>query len=246
MACPYTSNARNMHKARSEFKPAGKTFIGDVKAQSDLCSHPYNLDLHGFTSGKEIHVDGNLKPVFSLSKTSLHADILAVPTEQWFEDLPVIPWAERTSEKLLWRGSNTGIHYSKDTPWQQSQRIRAVNLTRPNAAGTVDILPPAMYPNKKAQLSEAVSHVPAAELNSKMFDVSFAGSPIRKSYVCPGFGICVDTPLINRMRCRGWYLRRAARLVRLPKDPDDFRGSPQLQIRFGHVCSLALLSIAIC
>jgi hypothetical protein len=180
MACPYTSNARNPHKKDSESKPGGKTFISGISSQTDLCAHPYNLALHGFTSGKEIHVDGHLKPVFSLSKTALHADILAVPTEQWVESLPGIPWAERTSNKLLWRGSNTGIFYSKDTPWQQSQRIRAVNITSHSAAGIVDVLFPASYSSKKAQLSQAVFPIPSADINSKVFDVSFAGSPIRK------------------------------------------------------------------
>ena len=180
MACPYTSNARNMQKNHEDFKPTGKNFVADLKAQSDLCTHPYNLALHGVTQGREVHVDGQLKPVFSLSKTSLHADILAVPVEQWLEDLPVVPWAERTSDKLLWRGSNTGTHYAADRPWRNSHRVRAINLTRPDAPGSVDLLPPALYPNKKAQLSQAVSRIPAAELNKKIFDIAFAGSPIRR------------------------------------------------------------------
>lgn len=169
-----------MHKNPDDFRPAGKNFVSDLKAQSDLCAHPYNLALHGVTSGREVHIDGKLKPVFSLSKTSLHADILAVPVEQWREDLPVLPWPERTSDKLLWRGSNTGIHYAQDTPWRNSHRVRAINLTRPDATGSIDLLPPALYPNKKEQLSQAVSRVPAAELNQKMFDVAFTGSPMRR------------------------------------------------------------------
>jgi hypothetical protein len=181
IACPYSSNARSMHKKPSDFKLAGKSFVADVKAQSNLCAHPYNLDLHGLTSGKDVHVGKKLLPVFSLSKTSLHADVLAVAVEQRSKKRPVKPWAERTSDKLLWRGSNTGAHYAKNTPWQQSHRIRAVNVTRHDVEGTVDVLPPASYPNGDAQLAEALSRLPATELNSKMFDVAFTGSPIRKS-----------------------------------------------------------------
>lgn len=107
-----------------------------------------------------VDVGGFVKPVFSLSKTTLHSDILAVPVEQWVEDLPVVPWAERTSDKLLWRGSNTGMHYAKHTPWQNSHRIRAINLTRPDAEGFVDVLPPAFHRHGKKQLlSGELSHI---------------------------------------------------------------------------------------
>ncbi|KAJ9105552.1 hypothetical protein QFC19_003534 [Naganishia cerealis] len=178
VACAYTSNARKPALRDLNSKPYGKSFVSDVSAQFDLCKHPYNIDLHGVTAGEEPHVSGYVKPIFSLSKTSLHADILAVPVEQWVEDLPVMPWDKRTSNKLLWRGSNTGTYYAKDEPWMKSQRIRAVNLTRPDVEGYVNVLPPAFYAEKKKPLREAVSYQVLGDLNEKMFDVSFAGSPI--------------------------------------------------------------------
>jgi hypothetical protein len=164
-------------------KPFGKSFVSDVSAQFDLCKHPYNIPLHGVTAGKTPYVDGYIKPIFSLSKTSLHADILAVPVEQWIEDRPVVPWDKRTSNKLLWRGSNTGTHYAKNGDWQKSQRIRAVNLTRPDAEGSVSVLPPAFYPQKKQPLKEAATYRSLQDMNERMFDVSFAGYPIR-TYLC--------------------------------------------------------------
>ncbi|KAJ9096751.1 hypothetical protein QFC21_005021 [Naganishia friedmannii] len=179
VACPYTSNTRNPALHDPDAKPLGKSFVSDVSAQFDLCKHPYNIPLHGVTAGKQPFVDGYVKPIFSLSKTSLHADILAVPVEQWIEDLPVVPWDKRTSDKLLWRGSNTGTHYAKDKSWHNSQRVRAVNLTRPDAEGLVSVLPPAFHPLKKQPLKEAASYQPLQDINKRMFDVSFAGYPIQ-------------------------------------------------------------------
>jgi hypothetical protein len=182
-ACPYTSNARTGDR-QARLKSSGKHFVADVKAQSDLCLHPYNIPLHGVTSGKRPLFGGFVQPVFSLSKTTLHSDILAVPVEQWVEDLPVVPWADRTSDKLLWRGSNTGMHYARDTPWQSSHRIRAINMTRPDAEGFVDVLPPALPASqrneRKQLLGDAVQHLSMADTNKNMFDVAFAGPPIRE------------------------------------------------------------------
>jgi hypothetical protein len=204
VACPYTSNARNPALHDPEAKPFGKSFVSDVFAQFDLCKHPYNIPLHGVTAGKEPYVDGYVKPIFSLSKTSLHADILTVPVEQWIDDLPVVPWDKRTSNKLLWRGSNTGTQYKNNGSWQKSQRIRAINLTRPDAHGSIDVLPPAFYPEKKKPLREATSHLSLQDVNQRMFDVSFAGHPIRK-YLSAGpaslvLRLTCTLPPLNRMR----------------------------------------------
>ncbi|KAJ9114776.1 hypothetical protein QFC22_005652 [Naganishia vaughanmartiniae] len=186
-ACPYASNVRKSAPYNPDAKPFGKSFVSDVSAQYDLCKHPYNIPLHGFTAGKEPYVDGYIKPIFSLSKTSLHADILAVPVEQWIKDLPVVPWNKRTSNKLLWRGSNTGTEYTKAINWQNSQRIRAVNLTRPDAEGFANVLPPAFHPQKKQPLEEVASSQSLQDMNKRMFDVSFAGYPIRTCFVCISF-----------------------------------------------------------
>jgi hypothetical protein len=216
-ACSHASNARTSDR-NARLKPPGKHFVSDMRAQSDLCQHPYNIPLHGVTAGKKVQVSGLVKPVFSLSKTTLHSDILAVPVEQWVEDLPVVPWAERTSDKVLWRGSNTGMHYAKDTPWQKSHRIRAINLTRPDAEGFVDVLPPAFHPHEKTQLlQEAVAHLPMADLNKKMFDVAFAGSPIRECYFHAFFSFPLETdfPSSRRVRFGRRYLSGTRRFVRL-------------------------------
>lgn len=227
-ACPYASNARNTKDRVAGLKPAGKHFVSDVTLLSDLCRHPYNAALHGITLGQDIAVGGYVNPVFSLSKTALHSDILAVPVEQWVEDLPVVPWAERTSDRLMWRGSNTGMQYTNDTHWQHSHRIRAINLTRPDATGFVDVLPPPFYPEKQRQLGEAVSRVAMADLNKKIFDVGFAGSPIRKSsrkLSCLLHSSEAEKSLMIRMRRGRRHLSRTGKFVRLYTLHDDHRRS---------------------
>ncbi|KAJ9111349.1 hypothetical protein QFC19_001117 [Naganishia cerealis] len=179
LACPYSSNARNMRNPQAGMKPDGKHLVADMSSQMDLCTHPYNIPLNGITGRGDKHMDDRLLPIFSLSKTSLNADILIVPTEQWTNSVPLVPWNERKHSKLLWRGSNTGTHYSKSIPWRNSQRIRFVNETRPNAEGAIEYLPPPYHLQQQDSLGAAIIHADKAELNEKFFDVAFVGSPIQ-------------------------------------------------------------------
>ncbi|KAJ9114711.1 hypothetical protein QFC22_005587 [Naganishia vaughanmartiniae] len=179
VACSYSSNARNLRSVKAGLKPDGMHFVEDMSSQMDLCAHPYNIPINGITGRGEKYVDDRLLPLSSLSKTALNADILIVPTEQWTDKVPVVPWNERTNNKLLWRGSNTGTHYSKAIPWRNSQRIRFVNETRPNAEGAVEYLPPPYHLLQQQTLSEAMIHNNKADLNENFFDIAFVGSPIQ-------------------------------------------------------------------
>lgn len=69
----------------------------------NLCDHPENVALHGVTSGKEPRVQ-DLVPVFALSKTKLHSDILGVPVEQWSDlhETQMIEWNDKEHDSLLW------------------------------------------------------------------------------------------------------------------------------------------------
>jgi hypothetical protein len=96
----------------------------------------------------------SLIPLFSLSKTALHADIVGVPDEKWASDtgavgiemgddgkvtidldksggvLPTyMPWGWKSHDHIMWRGTNTGSLYRKDAePWWNSHRIRLVRM----------------------------------------------------------------------------------------------------------------------
>lgn len=183
-ACPYRSPSRKepSHTRLERLHKHRKTFISDHSASFDLCYNPSSLALHGYMSAQRPHVQDQLVPIFSLSKTNLHVDILAVPTEQWVKSMPSIPWSERSQNKLLWRGSNTGSYYSKDEPWQNSHRVRMIKMadtTNPEPI-TVEILPaPGSFPGLGGKLGERVMQVDRSGVNTQMLDIAFAGHPIR-------------------------------------------------------------------
>lgn len=180
--CPPGSAMRKAARGLDIAKPPEKSFVADISANTDLCSHPHLIDIHGITAGKAPNVAGRLEAMFSLSKTSLHTDVLAVPVEQWVESLPSIEWSQRNNSKLLWRGSNTGVYHSSATPWRESHRTRLVRTTNKYADGEIDILPtPAMVASEKKvpTLQEAMQHLHKGTANARLFDISFAGRPIQ-------------------------------------------------------------------
>ncbi len=156
-----------------------KTFIADPLRTFDLCNHPTYFPIHGVTSEKIPHMDKELKAVFSLSKTALHTDILGVPVEQYIDELPYIPWEDRTNNKLLWRGSNTGTFASMDTNWRLTHRPRLVEETSPEYQGKIDLLP---VPGgiHKSTIADSTIRANKGTVNAVTMDVSFAGEPLRK------------------------------------------------------------------
>lgn len=110
-------------------------------------------------------------PIFSLSKTKFHADILGsestrsfffvsssrrddskltapffslpVPVEQWGEDLSgdEVTWESKTDRRLLWRGRNTGGYFSTETPWRNSHRARLAKMVGFKMEDEVKVLP---------------------------------------------------------------------------------------------------------
>lgn len=64
---------------------ANKSFIVSHVQAMDICENPEILNLHGSTAGVEPHTQGELFPIFSLSKTRFHADILGIRASYvWF------------------------------------------------------------------------------------------------------------------------------------------------------------------
>lgn len=72
-ACPPRSPIRAQPALDA---PSGKSFIVNHAATMDICNHPSVLGLHGTTAGISPYTQGDLLPMFSLSKTKFHADIL--------------------------------------------------------------------------------------------------------------------------------------------------------------------------
>lgn len=73
----------------------------------DICAHPEIIPLHGTTAGREPEPSAVLMPMFSLSKTNLHSDILVIPIEQWSEPEGALHWNEKEEGKLLWVRSDS-------------------------------------------------------------------------------------------------------------------------------------------
>lgn len=105
-------------------RPASRSFITDVIDSADVCKNPDIQTVHGvFNNGApRIRV---LHPHFSFSKTTTWADLIVTPLEQFYQDVGTdYPWAEKTINKAVWRGSNTGCRWNRDSKWRLSQRGR--------------------------------------------------------------------------------------------------------------------------
>lgn len=92
-----------------------------------------------FFSSKSLHPTDELSyrpgprphlpfPLFSFTKTSVHADLL-VPfiSNDYFIEIGRDPvWESKKHNKVLWRGDTVGAYHAKGTGWRQTQRPRLV------------------------------------------------------------------------------------------------------------------------
>ncbi|GFZ52387.1 hypothetical protein JCM24511_10160 [Saitozyma sp. JCM 24511] len=158
--------------------PTSHTFIADHQRSMDLCEHPENVPLHGALTGKHPgEGDWTLNPLFVLSKTTLHADILGVSVEQVVEGMRDVPWEEKREEKVMWRGRTTGIVYSKGAPWRTTQRPRLIKLANDNQ-GEVEILGPSKGMRGRT-VEEELRKIPIAMANEHYLDIAFVEEPIQ-------------------------------------------------------------------
>lgn len=161
-----------------ESKPA-KTFIYNHRIAMDPCQHPSHL----FLVGQYIsHNEGPgphpyLYPQFSSCATPLHYDILPIPPRGFGEDKKDIDWEKKFDERLLWKGSNTGMFFAENSRWEQSQRARLVHLAG-DVKGSLKILPPpkAGEEDQPVGVGETWSK---ARINPAMLDMTFGGRPIQ-------------------------------------------------------------------
>ncbi|GAA5996512.1 uncharacterized protein JCM10292_003018 [Rhodotorula paludigena] len=171
-ACPPNSPLRRSE--RGEFTPdysgeAVRSFVWNHAKIADLCLHPEARKLHGHTMQQGVPL-GPLVPLFTFAKMRLHSDILTTPIEQWeahyvgYEP----PWEGKSMNKLLWRGSTTGVEFNRHTPWRKSQRAR-LHIMSHETEGTKTILW-----SQRGQLREA--NVSVATLNDLYMDTSFSGA----------------------------------------------------------------------
>ncbi|KAG0151297.1 hypothetical protein CROQUDRAFT_56921 [Cronartium quercuum f. sp. fusiforme G11] len=159
------------------FKTANHSYIYDPHRSNDICSDPERVDLHGMTLRGADPI-GPLTPLFSVSKTSVHTDILMPPLiglqeDYWSTD---VPWDERHNTKLYWRGSMTGTEHDRAHPrWNQTQRLRAHYFARRRDLEPVTVITSG---DENGRDARAVN-VTRKELNEKYLNVRIAGSPLQ-------------------------------------------------------------------
>jgi hypothetical protein len=164
-------------------KGGKKSFVWSQDGMMDLCANPEFVQLHGAMNGLHPVASPKLQPIFSLSKTNLHSDITVIPIEQWSDDPGAKAWKDKTDNKLLWRGRNTGGYAAKNTPWRSAHRPRLAHMAFDNLKDPVEILPPPTWvaPGSK-KLKDVMLERPHGELNRDLMNVGLAYEPIQCSH----------------------------------------------------------------
>jgi hypothetical protein len=164
-----------------------KTFIHDHVLTMDPCNHPDLFFHHGqFLSHNYGPGPQNyLVPEFSSCSTVLHHNIRMPTPYGWVED--IMPrendpeWDDKLDERLLWRGTNTGMWHSKTSRWKHSQRDFLVAFTN-DLTGTLTVIQPN---TTRSQPMEPFREVRKSRVNPELMDIAFGGAPSACEYdVC--------------------------------------------------------------
>ncbi|KZT32405.1 hypothetical protein SISSUDRAFT_994071 [Sistotremastrum suecicum HHB10207 ss-3] len=178
--CAHGSPLRHPSGEDEEHDSPSRTFIYNHYQSMDPCTHPSHVLYNGFLAS---HREGpgphpTLIPTFAICSTAFHADILTVAPEQWMEEVDdPIEWDQKSDERILWRGSNTGILFQDDMPWNSSQRVRLMSMVS-RRDGFQDVYLPPRKGEEEAPVGEEV-RMRAGRLNNALMDIAFAGEPIQ-------------------------------------------------------------------
>ncbi|KAJ3975638.1 glycosyl transferase family 90-domain-containing protein [Lentinula raphanica] len=183
-ACDPESPARRINFDLDEPRPPkpGKTFIHNHRLSMDPCLHPELFWVHGqFVShtmpGPNPYE--TMIPEFASCSTFLHHNIRFPTPYGWVED--IYPrsddpdFDDKNDERLLWRGTNTGIHHSPRSRWQSAHRNTLVRVTN-EVNGTLDILMPPK-PGYEDQPVDNPHKIRRARINPAMMDAAFVRGP---------------------------------------------------------------------
>jgi hypothetical protein len=144
----------------------------------DPCLNPNLFYLHGqFLS----HLQGPvphrfMPPQFSYCGTMLHHDIIPANPINFIAELPPQDnpdWEDKLEERLLWRGTNTGMWHDDHTLWQYSQRIRLLEWAT-SRKGTSTVLPP---PASRFDRVGTGVEVKNSKFNPAVLDIHFTFEP---------------------------------------------------------------------
>src|SRR5882762_2473565 len=154
--------------------PTKKTFIYDHAKAMDPCIHPSLLHHHGqfLTHSHGPVPDQIMIPQFSYSSTTLHNDIVPATPNNWIADVhhqDDPDYEDKLDERLLWRGTTTGMFAASNTRWRSQQRMRLVAWAN-ERNGTAFVLPP----TKKTERVGKGKLLPKSRLNPAMMDIAYA------------------------------------------------------------------------
>ncbi|KAK2467913.1 hypothetical protein APHAL10511_000208 [Amanita phalloides] len=181
-ACPPSSLARQrpFNLDDPPPRPEEKSFIYDHLLSMDPCLHPDHFHHHGqFLSHNEgPSPQHTMVPEFSYCSTTVHHNIRIPTPYGWVED--IYPrsddpdWTNKLEERLLWRGSNTGIFHGSKTRWQASHRNFLVQYAN-DINGTLGVLQPTQ---SKSERVGAPKEHRKSRLNPAIMDIAYAGEPM--------------------------------------------------------------------
>ncbi|KAJ7651143.1 glycosyltransferase family 90 protein [Roridomyces roridus] len=185
--CAPDSPARNALRDLEGHPPpkatTGHTFIYDHKLAMNPCLHPRHFWQHGLFiwPGNGPNPERDMVPEFTYSSTTFHHNIRIPVKYLWVEDIPKADnpeWDDKIDERLVWRGSVTGISQpgaeeaSAVMRFRRSHRIRLVQFAN-DLLDSVSVLPPV---NTKAERVGNPIEVHKARLNPQIMDIAFAGT----------------------------------------------------------------------
>ncbi|KAG0147160.1 hypothetical protein CROQUDRAFT_722443 [Cronartium quercuum f. sp. fusiforme G11] len=201
-SCPPNSALRRtrLNEFDQLMKTSNHSWIVNHIKSMDVCTDPERIDLHGATASG-VSPPQPLVPLFAFSKTSLHADILITPLEQYSNDYPgkETPWEQRPYQKVYWRGSTTGSDFSDNNPqWVTSHRMRLYRFTHERNS-TANVLIGGEGLKTEGEDSVRDVKVSRAELNDQFMNITFVGQPIQcEPNVCELLAKTIDfVPPVN-------------------------------------------------
>ncbi|KAF8632883.1 hypothetical protein AX17_004729 [Amanita inopinata Kibby_2008] len=186
-ARPFTSlNVPINQSIRPPPRTSPKTFIHAHRPAMDPCAHPYLFYHHAQYVAHDlapVPLQPHLAMQFAYCSTPLFHDLQPPSFIAWVEDAYPsendVPWEEKMDERVMWRGSNTGMNHDDGTRWKWSQRIRLVNVTS-QLEGYENVLLPSHSSSSTRRRTPVGTGtlVRRSLLNPAMTDIAFTGHPL--------------------------------------------------------------------
>lgn len=152
-----------------------KSFVADFYKSTDICYNPEIRELHASAIADYRMPANPLMPQISVCRMLRNNDIVGVPLDAVYQNPPFVPWSEKSNDKVLWRGSPTGIFHNKEMPWRQAQRERLHFLANNKSDEAVPVL-------VSGPEGLRVKEFPKNQMNEAWFDIGLFGGPAQCSH----------------------------------------------------------------